>query len=176
MVLGWFVDVPGREQRVYPRRYLSKWGARLPWRKDTAYRYLLTKSFARGDIFGIIMRISVLALLLNWLNHDSYFGTAIYLFFLFIIGVQLSALRKLHSESFWLTVYPFPEGSKADNTTQFVFRAHLVVALILGLPFLASIGDRLLPVIGTFAAGILVSFLFKGYLSRKAARMVDEDL
>ncbi|MEK4476815.1 ABC transporter permease [Paenibacillus sp. FSL R7-0048] len=176
MVLGWFVDVPGREQRVYSRRYLSKWGAKLPWRKDTAYRYLLTKSFARGDIFGIIMRISVLALLLNWWNRDSYFGTGIYLFFLFIIGVQLSALRKLHSESFWLTVYPFPEGSKADNTTQFVFRAHLVVALVLGLPFLASIGDRLMPVIFTLAAGIVVVFLFKGYLSRKVARLDDDDL
>jgi ABC-2 type transport system permease protein len=176
MVLGWFVDVPGREQRIYPRRYLSKWGARLPWRKDTAYRYLLTKSFARGDILGILMRISILALLLNWWNRDSYYGTAIYLFFLFIIGIQLSALRKLHSESFWLTVYPFPEGSKGDNTTQFVFRAHLLVAVILGLPFLASVGDRLLPVIGTFAGGVLMACLFKGYLSRKAAQLADDDL
>lgn len=176
MVLGWFVDVPGREQRVYPRRYLSKWGSRLPWRKNTAYRYLLTKSFARGDLFGIIMRISVLALLLNWWNRDSYMGTAIYLFFLFIIGVQLSALRKLHSESFWLTVYPFPEGSKADNTTQFVFRTHLVVALLLGLPFLASVGERLVPAIGTIIAGVLVVYLFKGYLSRKTAKLDDEDL
>lgn len=176
MILGWFVDVPGREQRVYPRRYLSKWGARLPWRRDTAYRFLLTKSFARSDIFGIIMRISILALLLNWWNRDSYVGTAIYLVFLFIIGIQLSALRKLHSESFWLMVYPLPDNSKGRNTTQFVFRVHLIIAALLGLPFLASIGERALPSIGTFVAGVLVTYLFKGYLSRKEARLDDEDI
>ncbi|ULO08443.1 ABC transporter permease [Paenibacillus sp. 19GGS1-52] len=174
MVLGWFVDVPGREQRVYTRRYLSKWGSRILWLPDTAYRYLLTKSFARGDIFGIIMRVTVLGLLLSWWNHGSYLGSGIYLFFLFIIGVQLSALRKLHSESFWLTVYPLPEGSKGRNTTQFVFRAHLVLAVLIALPFLASVGERPLPVAGTFVAGVLLAFLFKGYLSRKEAHLDDD--
>lgn len=176
LILGWFVDVPGREQRVYPRRYLSKWGARLPWRRDNAYRFLLTKSFARGDIFGIVMRISILALLLDWLNRNSYVGTAIYMVFLFIIGVQLSALRKLHSESFWLMVYPLPEGSKGSNTTQFVFRAQLVVAMLIGWPFLVSVGERPLPSIGTLVAGFLVTYLFRVYSSRKEARLDDDDI
>ncbi|MBT2291977.1 ABC transporter permease [Paenibacillus albidus] len=176
MMLGWFVDVPGREQRVYARRYLSTWGGSMPWRRDTAYRYLLTKSFARGDIFGIVLRIALLGLLLSWWNRGTYVGTAIYLFFLFIVGVQLLSLRKLHSESFWLTIYPLPQGTKGQNTTAFVFRTHLIVAVVLGLPFLTTLGERLLPAAGTVAAGVLLAFLFKGYMSRKEARLEDDDL
>ncbi|OKP99739.1 ABC transporter permease [Paenibacillus sp. P46E] len=174
MILGWFVDVPGREQRVYTRRYLSKWGGGISWRRNTAYRFLLTKSFARGDIFGIVLRIAVLSLLLVWWNRGSYVGSGIYLFFLFIMGVQLSALRKLHSESFWLTVYPLPEGSKARSTIQFIFRAHLLLAVLTGLPFLSTVVERPLPVIGTFLAGGLLAYLFKTRASRKTAQEDDD--
>ncbi|MCL6603790.1 MAG: ABC transporter permease [Paenibacillus sp.] len=175
MTLGWFVDVPGREQRVYNRRFLSNWGGGIPWKRVTAYRYLLTKSFARGDIFGIVMRVVILSLLLNWWNRYSLMGAAIYLFFLFIIGVQLSALRKLHSESFWLTVYPLPEGTRGMNTVQFVFRILLAGAFMMWLPFLAAAGARPLPVVGTLIAGVLMALLFKSYLSRKAARLEDDE-
>ncbi|KGE20748.1 ABC transporter permease [Paenibacillus wynnii] len=176
MILGWFVDVPGREQRVYSRRYLSKWGSGIPWQRGTSYRYLLTKSFARGDIFGIVMRMALLSLLLNWWNRSSLIGTAIYLFFLFVIGIQLSALRKLHSESFWLTVYPLPEGTRTGNTVQFVFQVLIVGAFLTWLPFLAAVGSRPLPVAGTLISGLLLAYIFKTYLSRKAARLEDEDL
>ncbi|KAI7259795.1 hypothetical protein KC345_g10223 [Hortaea werneckii] len=176
MVLGWFVDVPGREQRVYARRYLSKWGGGIAWRRNTAYRFLLTKSFARGDIFGIVSRIAVLALFLVWWNQDSYTGSGIYVFFLFLMGVQLTALRKLHSESFWLTVYPLPEGSKGKGTIQFIYRAHLVLALLTGLPFLLQLGARPLPVLGTLACGALLAYLFRAYSTRKEARTDEDDL
>lgn len=158
MMLGWFVDVPGREQRVYARRYLSRWGGGIAWKRDSAYRFLLTKSFARGDVFGIVLRIAVLGMLLVLWNRSSYAGTGIYLFFLFIIGIQLSALRKLHSESFWLTVYPLPAGSRADSTTQFIFRTLLVTAALLGWPFLFTLAAQ--PFLATLSllAGALLAF------------------
>ena len=176
MILGWFVDVPGREQRVYPRRYLSSWGGGIPWERITAYRFLLTKSFARGDIFGIVMRMILLSLLLNWWNHSSLMGSAIYLFFLFVIGVQLSALRKLHSESFWLTIYPLPVGTQSSNTVQFVFRVLLACALLSWLPFLAAASARPLFTAGTLLAGGVLAYLFKVFLSRKASRLDDDEL
>ncbi|MFF2018789.1 ABC transporter permease [Paenibacillus sp. NPDC058177] len=176
MILGWFVDVPGREQRVNARRYLSKWGNRLPWRQNTAYRFLLTKSFARGDIFAIVLRIAVIALFLNWWNYASYLGSGIYLFFLFIVGIQLSALRRLHSESFWLIVYPLPQGSKAQNSIMFIFRVQLALAVLLWLPFLRGIGEQPGLVAGNLVAGALLTYLFKAYASRKEASLDDEDL
>lgn len=176
MVLGWFVDIPGREQRVYARRYLSKWGSGISWARETAYRFLLTKSFARGDIFGIVLRMALLDLFLVWMTRDSYLASAIYLVFLFLMGVQLTALRKLHSESFWLTVYPLPEGSKGRETIRLVFRCHLALALLTGLPLLLQLGERLLPVLGTFACGLLLAYLFRATAVRKEARVDEDDL
>lgn len=176
MILGWFVDIPGREQRVNPRRYLAKWGRGLPWRRDTAYRFLLTKSFARGDIFGILIRITVLGLVLCTWYDSTFAGTCIYLFFMFILGVQLSALRKLHSESFWLTVYPLPPGSKGNNTIQFIFRVHLVLAFLLWVPFLIEIAVDPIPSLGTFLGGIVLAYLFKANATRKEARLEEDDL
>jgi ABC-2 type transport system permease protein len=176
MMLGWFVDVPGREQRVNARRYLAKWGSGLPWDRNTAYRFLLTKSFARGDIFAIVLRIAALALLLCSWNNSSFLGSGIYLFFLFIIGVQLSALRRLHSESFWLTVYPLPQGSKSSNTIRFIFRFQLILAVVLWVPFLVAIVKDPLASVGTLLAGLLLAYLFKANASRKEAGLEDEDL
>lgn len=176
MMLGWFVDVPGREQRVNARRYLSRWGGGIAWRRDRAYRYLLTKSFARGDIFGIVMRIAVLGLLLVWWNRGSYAGSGIYLLFLFLIGVQLSALRRLHSESFWLTVYPLPEGSRSGNTVDFVFRTQLVLLLVLSVPLLTAVGGSLLRVLGTLAAGAAIVAFTRTRLLRKLQSEEDPEL
>lgn len=176
MVLGWFVDVPGRAQRVYPRRYLAKWGSGLKWGPASAYRFLLTKSFARGDIMAIVLRIALLAVLLVWWNRTSYIGSAIYLFFLFVMGVQLTALRKLHSESFWLTVYPLPQGSKASSTIQFVFRTQLLLALFTGLPFLTSLGSWTVPALGTLLSGAIIAYLFKTFAERKEKQPNEDDL
>lgn len=176
MVLGWFVDIPGRGQRVYARRYLSKWGGGISWARDTAYRFLLTKSFARGDIFGIVLRIALLDLFLVWMTQDSYLASGIYLVFLFLMGVQLTALRKLHSESFWLTVYPIPEGSKGRETIRLVFRCHLALALLTGLPLLPQLGARPQQVLGTLACGLLLAYLFRTTAVRKEARADEDDL
>ncbi|SEU18935.1 ABC transporter permease [Paenibacillus sp. NFR01] len=175
LVLGWFVDVPGRGQRVYARRYLSRLGNRIPWRRTEAYRFLLTKSFARGDVFGIVLRIAVLGMFLVGWNRESYAGSGIYVFFLLILGIQLSTLRRLHSGSFWLTVYPLPEGSKGRNTVKLAFRIHLVLALALGLPLLAALPQRPLQVLGTLAVGILAVYWMKNRMAGKVAGPADDD-
>ncbi|NGM83720.1 ABC transporter permease [Paenibacillus sp. 7124] len=175
MLLGWFVEVPGRQQRVYPRLWLSRWGAGLPWRRDSAYRYLLTKSFARGDILGIVLRLGLLALALEWWNRGSLVGSGIYLFFLFIIGVQLSALAKLHGESFWLTVYPLPENSRSRSTVSFVFRAHLAFAIAMWLPLAAGSGT--LPrALSALAAGVVIVLILRARLGKNMRRAEGDDL
>lgn len=176
MVLGWFVEVPGRQQRVYARSWLSRWGSSLPWSKDSAYRYLLTKSFARGDILSIVLRIGVLGLLLIGWTRSGLLGNALYLFFLFIIGIQLSALSKLHGESFWLSVYPLPGNSRSRSTVAFVFRLQLVFALVLWLPLAAAGTDLLLRSLLTLAAGLVMVLFSRSRLDRKLRNPEDDEL
>jgi ABC-2 type transport system permease protein len=175
MVLGWFVNVPESQQRVYPRRIFSKVGNRLSWVQNSAYRYLITKSFVRSDIFGIVIRACVLGILLVWWTRGSMLGSGIYLFVLFLIGMQLSSLQRYHHESFWLNIYPIPANSRQHNVKIFVFQIHLLMAFILWLPLWGDGWEHVSLTFSTLACGIVMSFLIRGFLSRKIKQGYDED-
>ena len=87
----------------------------MAWKKESAYRFLLIKSLTRSDILGILIRVGLLGAFIVWATRDSLVSALVYLISLMIVGLQLSALRKLHPESFWLHVYPLPEGTRRAN-------------------------------------------------------------
>ncbi|WP_223067672.1 ABC transporter permease [Paenibacillus caui] len=176
MVLGWFVEVPGRAQRVHTRRWLARAGERIPWEPQQAYRYLLTKSYVRSDMFMIILRAGVVGALLAWLSGGNMLGSAVYLFFVFVIGVQLSELRRVHSESFWLNVYPLPQGSRRRSAVRLVFRIQLWAAALMSLAFIPSLLDgRIAETALTLAGGLAVTALQRVYAGRKGKDEEDED-
>ncbi|MHA0856721.1 ABC transporter permease [Paenibacillus sp. CMAA1364] len=175
LVLGWFVNVPERQQRVYPRRILSRLGSQISWRQNTAYRYLMTKSFIRSDIFGIIMRVFGLGLLLLWWTRGSLVGSGIYLSVLFLIGVQLSSLQGYHRESFWMNIYPIPKNSRGHNVKLFVFQVHLWMVILLWLPFWVDGWSHITLNFGTLIAGVMMSYLIRVVISRKNNQANDED-
>ncbi|MED5016626.1 ABC transporter permease [Paenibacillus chibensis] len=173
MMLGWFVNVPGRQQRIYARKWLSWAGNRIPWKPGAAYRYLLMKSFVRSDILGIVLRAGILGALLVWWTRGGMLGSGIYLFFVFLAGVQLSSLLRYHSESFWLHVYPIPPGSRRTNAVGLAFQIQLLFAFLIWLPLLGSIGEKPGAVLMTLAGGIVLSLLFRFFAGRK--KTADDD-
>ncbi|GAB6991530.1 ABC transporter permease [Paenibacillus pini] len=175
LVLGWFVDVPGRQQRVYQRKWLSWAGNNIPWKPQAAYRYLLTKSFIRSDILGIVLRAAVLGALLVWWTRGTMLGSGIYLFFIFLIGVQMSSLLRYHSESFWLTVYPVPAESRHTNAVLLAFQIQLMFALLMWLPMLGALKSQMSTVFGTLVVGVVVCALFRFFLSRKVPKDEDDE-
>ena len=175
LVLGWFVNVPEQQQRVYPRRIFSRAGNRIVWKPIAAYKYLLTKSFVRSDILGIMLRAGVLGFLLVWWTRGTMLGSGIYLFFLFLIGVQLSSLQRYHKESFWLSIYPIPANSRQHNVTSFVFQVHLMVAVILWLPLLRDGWVHISLTFSTLALGIVMSCIVRIILSRKGNKDNDDE-
>lgn len=175
MVLSWFVNVPQRGQRVHARKWLSGWGKGLAWKKESAYRFLLIKSLSRSDILGILIRVGLLAAFLVWITRDSLSSVLVYLISLMIIGLQLSALRKLHPESFWLHVYPLPEGTRRDNEGKLIFQVQMFWAVLLWLPLIPSIFSAPGRILGTAAAGIVLVFLFRSAAARKNRREDEDD-
>jgi len=159
--LGWFVDVPSSGQKVSSRRWLSKLGSGLPWNAGKAYRYLITKTFIRTEVFSIVLRLVVLGMLLSWWTAGSYFGVGVYLFFLLLAGVQLGALRRSHSESFWIMIYPISGESRRSQVLGFIFHLHALAALLMWLPMLAA-GVTGLSITGVaLVLGILVIVIMR---------------
>ncbi|PQP80905.1 ABC transporter permease [Paenibacillus sp. PCH8] len=159
--LGWFVDVPSSGQKVSSRRWLAKLGSGLPWNAGKAYRYLITKTYIRTEVFSIVLRLVILGMLLSWWTAGSYFGIGVYLFFLLLAGVQLGALRRSHSESFWIMIYPISGESRRSQVLGFIFHLHALVALFMWLPMLAA-GVNGLSLTGLgLVLGILVIVLMR---------------
>lgn len=175
MVLGWFVNVPGREQRVYARKWLSWAGNNIPWKPEAAYRYLLMKSFVRSDILGIVLRVGILAAFLAWWQRGSNVGIGIYWFFVFLAGIQLSSLLRFHSESFWLHVYPIAPGSRRRNAIKLAFQIQLTFAAVTWLPLLGAGLERMGTVLMALLGGIVLCLLSRFFASRKKTEDDEDD-
>ncbi|WP_019640642.1 ABC transporter permease [Paenibacillus fonticola] len=178
MILGWFVEVPAEGQKVIRRRWLSLAGNRTPWRRSTAYRYLLIKTFVRSELLGIIVRLALLGMLLIYWTGHSWMGIAVYIFFIFITGTQLTALRFVHRDSPAASYYPIMPGIRMKEVLRFISRLLFVLTFILWLPLLfisvAGRGDWLLSSAG-LAAGLLLVLILRLAWSKKWSAIENED-
>ncbi|MNJ41933.1 Bacterial ABC transporter protein EcsB [compost metagenome] len=176
MILGWFVEVPAEGQKVIRRRWLSMVGNRIPWMKSTSYRYLLIKTFVRSELLGIIFRLALLGMLLVWWTGHTWAGIAVYLFFIFVIGTQLTALRFVHRDSPAASYYPIMPGMRIKEVVRLISRVLLVLAVVLWLPMLLVPGGaNLLISIGSLVAGVLLVLILRFTWTKKWSAIEDED-
>ncbi|MCQ4088606.1 ABC transporter permease [Saccharibacillus sp. JS10] len=174
-MLGWFVDVPTQDPRVYRRRYLSGVGRSIPWKPEDAYRFLLTRSFIRGDLLGMVARLAVVGFVLLLLARESWLGIALLLLFTFMIGMQLNGLRRTHADSLWLALYPIPEDSRVRAGLHLMLRVLLISSVFMWLPFLLTLPSDPLLAIGALAGALVLSWLLRNSASRKWRKLEGED-
>lgn len=115
----------------------------------------------------MVIRLGILGLLIIWITHTSWIGIAVYLFFIFLIGVQITSLRQYHKDSLWLQLYPLPVHTRRASFLDFVVRLLLPVAVILWLPFLLRGTEGLITTLLTLAGGVLVVYLVRGAQAKK---------
>lgn len=174
-MLGWFVDVPTQDPRVYRRRLLSGVGRSIPWKPEEAYRFLLTRSFIRGDMLGMAARLAVVGFVLQLLARESWLGVALLLLFTFMIGMQLNGLRRTHADSLWLGLYPIPEDSRVRAGLYLMIRVLLIASAFMWLPFLLTLPSDPLLAVGALAAAWVLCFLLHHSAGRKWRKLEGED-
>lgn len=167
LLLGWFVDVSAEGQKVIRRRWLSKLGNGVPWERKTSYRFLLTKTLMRSELLGIVTRLTLLGMIVTGWNGDSWVGTALYLFFIFLIGTQLTTLRHVHHDSPAALYYPIPEGVRMNTVLRLTSRLLLGISVLMWVPMVVVPGGSLLLTLGTLIAGILLVLALRATWSRK---------
>ncbi|WP_322923858.1 ABC transporter permease [Paenibacillus campi] len=167
-MLGWFVDVPTGERKVNHRRWLSFIGRKLPWQQEQAFRFLLVRTFIRTELLPTLSRFVVFGVILVLLARESWFGIAVYLLFIILAGMQMTMLRKQHTDTLWLSIYPLPPAARRLETIRLITLVQLVVAVVLWLPFVLT-GD-LVRLVGTLIVGLLLVWLQRASLNRKWLR------
>ncbi|OWA34888.1 hypothetical protein B9G55_14160 [Saccharibacillus sp. O16] len=174
-MLGWFVDVPTQDPRVYRRRWLSGVGRSIPWKPEEAYRFLLTRAFIRGDLLGMAVRLSVVGFILMLLARVSWLGGALLLLFTFMIGVQLNGLRRQHMDSLWLSLYPLQEDSRRRAGLHVMLRVMLLSAVFMWLPFVLTLPSDPALALGSLTAALVLAWLMRSSAERKWRKLEGED-
>ncbi|MFF2483701.1 ABC transporter permease [Paenibacillus sp. NPDC058071] len=181
--LGWFVDVPTLPSRTASRGWLSWMLALVPYRRRNTFVYLYAASLIRTEMGGMLIRLTALFALIaywfaetNWLNGWGAF--AFYLLFIFIIGIQLGGLRRIHAYTVWRHVYPLPDSTLADSIVLVDRWALLISAAIVWLPAgitLIVLGSYLPAVSALLLVVVYITTIRPRKIKRKALGEDDEE-
>jgi ABC-2 type transport system permease protein len=164
--LNWFVDVPSMPQKVYKRTWLNALSKKMPWQQQSAYFYLYTKTLLRSDVLGMVMRLLAIGMLIMYWLRDSSWAVLVYAFILFVLGTQLTAIRRFHRYSFWASIYPIPFRSRKQAIVKLARRVHLITAVLLWLPLVLGAGAWSIRIV-LLLGGVLFVYLFQWIWSRK---------
>ncbi|MFC5405547.1 ABC transporter permease [Cohnella soli] len=108
--LGWFVDVPTETSKPARRRWIAWMADRLPWRHASAWTYLYAKVFLRGETFGALWRLIVLAGFVLAVSDNAWADGIAYVLAVFLCGLQLGELRRVRLVETAATLPLPPEG------------------------------------------------------------------
>lgn len=167
--MSWFVDVPLEGQKVIRRSWLSNVGNRIPWNSASAYRYLLIKTFIRSELLGILVRLLLLGMLLSYWNGATWFGVGIYLFFILLVGMQLTLLRHVHHDSPAASYYPLPPGARRGAVIYLSSVLLLSITVLLWVPqgiFAIAHGEFTLAMV-SLVAGIGLTVIMRSTWVRR---------
>ncbi|WP_335872019.1 ABC transporter permease [Bacillus sp. 2205SS5-2] len=129
-----FTDVPKLKGQVHRRKWLDPFLKKETFTQESSYPFLYTRTFLRSsEYFGLYIRLTLLSMLLLYVNDWIYFQVFISVLFLYLTGFQLIPLLKKHNYVIWLTLYPLSKGAKRE-----AFLA-LVQKLLVGQAILFSV-------------------------------------
>jgi ABC-2 type transport system permease protein len=128
------VDVQELPNRVKSRKALSRLANLVPFRKESAFRYLYALTLLRSELFGITMRLTFVALAILLVVGSPLLFAGVYGLFQMITNVQLSALDRFHRHSVWPALYPIPAALRPVSAARIAFTAQLVQVVLLALP------------------------------------------
>ncbi|MDF2714686.1 MAG: transporter permease [Paenibacillus sp.] len=159
LFFNWFVDVQELPNRVKSRKALSRLANLVPFRKESAFRYLYALTLLRSELFGITMRLTFVALAILLVVGSPLLFAGVYGLFQMITNVQLSALGRFHRHSVWPALYPIPAALRPVSAARIAFTAQLVQVVLLALPmFRPSVFSPWLLVLPLLAFALAYAF------------------
>ncbi|NDI37152.1 ABC transporter permease [Chengkuizengella sediminis] len=164
--LSWFVDVPQLPKRVKNRKILSKSVKFVPFEKNNTFVFLYYLTWIRTDLFGIVVRMTVIGMILIFFLTNDWMKYLFYIIIIYLTGMQLSSLRQYHKNMFWLYIYPLQNERRVEGILKNSFRIHLVIIIMMTIPFILTISNILYGFI-LLAVSILLSYMYHQSLSKK---------
>jgi ABC-2 type transport system permease protein len=121
LFFSWFVDVPQLPAQMKQRLLLTRITRWLKFAQSNTFLYLYTKTLLRGELFGILSRVTILGMVLLAIIPADAARVVVYAIAIIISGVQISTLEQQHRYTFWLQLYPLQSIWRSTALAQIVF-------------------------------------------------------
>lgn len=166
MFLSGFADVEQLPQQVRRRAFFEKMSRWIPFRHESAYTYLYFKTWLRSELFSVVWRLTLIGVIIicflsEWWVKSIALGAII-----FLVGMQLAAMRRMHQHAIWIHVYPLPKSSRVASVARLSAVIHFVVLAILMVPLIISTMDVKAAGI-SLGIGFMLIFIFYSMQKRK---------
>jgi ABC-2 type transport system permease protein len=171
LFFSWFVDVPQMPVQMKHRMILTKITRYLRFTQSNTFLYLYTKTLLRGELFGILFRISILGMVLLAIITTDAARIVVYAIAIIISGVQISTLEQQHRYTFWLQLYPLKSVWRSSALAQIVFCILALESILLAAVFAlihGSIAAASLCLGVSLVLGFLYSFVIYPRKLRRA--------
>ncbi|PZE20424.1 ABC transporter permease [Paenibacillus xerothermodurans] len=141
--LNWFIDVPAVQGKARNMHWLD-WAVRPGrFRRDRAYPYLYTLVWLRSELFGIIVRLTVVGVILLALVPGDITRVIIYAVFAGFGALQLADLKRYYREHLWVHIYPLPAALREHAVNRVRLSIHTGMLLLLAIPTFITIANPL---------------------------------
>ncbi|MDP5272631.1 ABC transporter permease [Chengkuizengella axinellae] len=164
--LSWFVDVPQLSKRVKHRKMLSRSIKLVPFQQENTYLYLYFVTWIRSDLFGMIVRMTLVGIVLVTFLSIVWMKYFIFIAVVYLSGLQILSLRHYHQNMFWVNIYPLPKELRIEGVLKNSFRIHIIIILIISIPFILTITNLILGFV-LLALSILLSKIYHRSLGKK---------
>ncbi|WNR44758.1 ABC transporter permease [Paenibacillus roseipurpureus] len=164
---NWFIDVPQLPTRIARRSWISGLTRAVPFRQDSAYLYIYTKTLLRTELFAILLRITMISALAIAASNTASVRSIILVITLAISMIQVTSLERAHRYTFWLGMYPLEPQGKARALAYLIWLALTVELVLLTIPYMPGLPIRYLivPALSficiSFVSGVILHRKFK---------------
>ncbi|UJF33133.1 ABC transporter permease [Paenibacillus hexagrammi] len=167
LFFNWFIHVPQLPTKISRRSWISGITRMLPFRQNSAYLYLFTKTLLRTELFGIILRMTGLGIVILCAASSPWARAIALIIIVLVSMIQLTGIERAHQYTFWLDMYPLDRMKKAGATAWLIWTVLLIQTCLLSIPLLirSSVVYALLPaavvIIITFICGVVLRRKFR---------------
>jgi ABC-2 type transport system permease protein len=167
LVIGGFVDVPREAPIVSRNEPLGRMGGWFAFDRRSAYKYLYTLTWARSELAGICIRLTLAGAFFIAIIPGAHLKAALMALFAFLLGVQLAALEKAHRHHDLSFVYPLPKEARAASALLITYRLHAAAVIVLLAAALRGNSYSLLFAAGAAAVIAALYVYYCRYLTRR---------
>jgi ABC-2 type transport system permease protein len=154
-----FTDVPKLKGKVHRRKWLDVLMNMVKYDQKQTFKFLYMRSLIRtSEYFGLYIRLSLIAMVILFVNDSIWLNLAIGLLFMYLTGFQLIPMFKRFDYKIWVSLYPVASAIRKQSFQHVVLWSLIFQAVVFSLTLLVS--GQVLSAIVLLGGGLVFSYGF----------------